>query len=162
MFQTKKHLTNESGFTLIELLIVIGIIGILFALGTINLGKAHSSASINSVTNTLLADLRNQQILSMTGNKGGASTEQPHGVYIQSSSYVLFSGPVYSGSDPYNFTLNIDPVTLSTTFPSNQVVFNEGDGSVSGFSSSNNTITISVDGSSNTITINQYGATSVD
>lgn len=153
---------QESGFTLIELLVVVAIIAVLFVLSTVNLGHAQTTASVTSATNTMISDLRNQQILAMEGDVGSTSSQQPHGLYIQSTSYTLFADASYSSSDPSNYTVSTSPVTLSTTFPSNQVVFNVGDGSVNNYTSGDNTITLSGSGSSQTITINRFGATAVN
>jgi prepilin-type N-terminal cleavage/methylation domain-containing protein len=162
MQPTKIKLARESGFTIIELLVVLMIIAVLFTLSTINLGQAQVTASLSSTTNTLLADLRSQQILAMSGDIGSTSTNQPQGVYITSNNYTLFAGNSYSGGDPNNFSVSTNSITLSTTFASNQVVFNKGDGSVTGFSSGNNSITLSSNGESKIITINRFGATSVN
>jgi prepilin-type N-terminal cleavage/methylation domain-containing protein len=161
MFQTKPSKTHESGFTIIELLVVLAIIALLFALSTINLGQAQVTASVSSVTDTLLADLKNQQILAMSGGEGSTSSQQPHGIYIQSNEYTLFDDASYNGSDPSNYTVDVNSITLSTTFLSNQVVFDTGDGAVASFTSGDNTITVSGNGESHTITINRVGAITV-
>ena len=153
--------SSESGFTLTELLVVVGLIAVLFVLSTINLGKAQTSVSVTTVTNTLLADLKNQQLLAMVGDDGSTSSQQEHGVYIQSNSYTLFADSSYNPSDSNNFNVSAGNNSLTTTFPSNQVVFNKGDGSVDGFSTGHNTITISGSGTTKIITINRFGATSV-
>jgi len=158
----KDNKARESGFTIIELLVVLMIAAILFSLSTINLGKAQTGASLSSTTNTLLADLKNQQILSMSGDIGSNTTAQQHGIYLTSNNYTLFAGSSYSSSDPNNYTEVTNNVAISTTFPSSTVIFNKGDGSVASFSSTNNTITLSENGDSQTITINRFGATSVN
>jgi prepilin-type N-terminal cleavage/methylation domain-containing protein len=152
---------NQSGFTLVELMAVVAIAAVLFGLTSINLGKAQQSASLSSVTQTLLADIKNQQILAMSGDSGSTSTQQLQGVYIQSTNYTLFSGSVFNSSDTYNYLVNIDPVRLSTTFPSSVVVFNKGDGSIANFNSRQNTITLSESGTTKVISLNQFGAASV-
>jgi prepilin-type N-terminal cleavage/methylation domain-containing protein len=162
MLKAKVLKSNESGFTLIELLVVIGIIVVLFALGTINLGISSSTATISSITNSLIADIKNQQILSMTGDAGDQSTQQSHGIYFQSSSYIIFSGASYDPSNTSNFSLSTDPVTLSNTFPSNQIVFAKGNGDLVGFTDGDNTITITEGDASNTLSINRFGAVSIN
>lgn len=154
--------STQSGFTLVEMLVVLGIIAVLFALSAINLGASQSATSVSTTTDTLLSDLRSQQLLAMSGGQGSTSSQQPQGIYFQPSSYTLFSDSTYNSSDPYNYTVNVGPNQISTTFSSNQVVFEEGDGEVTGFSSGSNTITISGSATSETITINRFGATSVN
>jgi type II secretory pathway pseudopilin PulG len=141
---------------------VLAIIAILFTLSTINLGKSSNVASLSSATSTLLADIRNEQIQAMTGDMGSTSSQQSHGVYIQSNSYILFADSTYTSGDTYNYNVNTNDVVLSTSFPSNQVVFNAGNGEVNGFTGGSNTITLSENGSSKIITINRFGATSVN
>lgn len=155
------HRKQESGFTLVELLVVIIIITILFALSTVNLGQAQTTASLQSITNTLLADIKNQQLLAMVGEEGSTSSQQPHGIYIEAHSYVLFADASYTSSDSNNFTVQTGSDTVTTTFPGSQVVFTTGEGGVASFSAGNNTITIAGNGSSQTITINRFGATAV-
>ena len=153
---------NESGFTLIELLVVLAIAAVLFGLSTINLGKAQTTASISTTTDTLLADIRGQQLLAMEGESGIQISAQDHGIYFQSNSYTLFASNTYNLSDTNNFNQNTDPVTLSTTFPSSQVIFSKGSGEVNGFIGGSNSITVSGNGNSQTITINRYGSTTVN
>lgn len=161
MFQTNLLKTRESGFTVIELLVVLTIIALLFALSTINLGQAQVTASVSTVTSTLLADLKNQQILAMSGGVGSTSSQQPHGIYIQSNEYTLFDDSSYNSGDSSNYTVDLNSITMSTTLPSDQVVFNAGDGAVAGFTSGDNTITVIGNGESETITINRFGAITV-
>jgi prepilin-type N-terminal cleavage/methylation domain-containing protein len=160
MLKHTEKLPDESGFTLIELLVVIVIMALLFVLSTINLGHAQSGASVTSETDTLLADLKSQQLLAMSGEIGSTTSQQPHGIYFQSSSYTLFADSTYSTSDSDNFSINVAPNTITTTFPSNQVLFEVGDGAISGYNASDDTITISGTGKSQTITLNRFGATS--
>lgn len=156
------HQGTQAGFTLVELLVVLGIISVLFALSVINLGQAQTTTSLISVTNKMLADIKSQQLLAMTGGTGSTSSQQPQGVYVQSGSYTLFAGASYSGSDPNNFAVSVGPYSLRTTLPGNQAVFEKGDGAVSSFTSGDNTITISGNGSSQTVTLNRIGAATVD
>ena len=151
--------SREAGFTIIELLVVLAIGAILFGLTSINLGKAQSTASLSSVKSTLIADLRNQQILAMSGDKGSTNSQQIEGIYIQPTSYTLFSGSSYNSIDPYNYTVQTDPVSLTTTIPGSVIMFNKGDGSVINFNSSNNSINLSQSGTTRTITMNQFGVT---
>jgi hypothetical protein len=97
----------------------------------------------------------------MSGETGSTSLQQPHGIYFQSSSYTLFADSTYSSSDSNNFTVSVAPDTITTTFPSNQLLFEYGDGAITGYNASNNTITISGTGKSQTITLDRFGAISV-
>lgn len=155
--------TDQTGFTLIELLVVVVIIAILFTFGLLSLGPAQSATSSNTTIDTFLADLKGQQLLAMAGGQGGGTTAQPYGLHIESASYTLFAGSSYSSGNSTNFTVNAgDSVSLSTTLPSAQVIFNKGDGSVAGFVNGSNTVTITAPGSTHTVTINRFGATTVN
>lgn len=153
---------DQSGFTLIELLVVLAISAVLFGLATINLGKANQTATISSVSSNLISDIKNQQILAMIGDKGSSSTAQPQGIYIQSDYYVLFAGSVYDSTDPNNFKTETNDVNLSTTFDSSSLIFNKGDGSLKNFSPTSNTITLSENSDTKVITLNRFGAISIN
>jgi prepilin-type N-terminal cleavage/methylation domain-containing protein len=150
---------NESGFTLIELLVVIIIIILLFALSTINLGSSVNNASLSTTTNTLLADIKSQQILAMSG---GGSGQSSFGLYFQANSYTLFSGNNFSISDPNNYVVNLNGVSITNNLPSSQLDFQPGDGSVGGFISGDNTITLSSMTTSKHISVNRFGAITIN
>lgn len=161
MLHHKVRLTNESGFTLIEILVVVGISAVLFVLGSINLGNTQSTTSVTSAMDTLLANIKSQQLLAMSGDEGSQSSQQPHGVYLQNTSYTLFAGSTYNSSDTNNFTVNIAPDTITTTFPNSTLLFEVGDGAIPDFNSSDDTITITGVAKTQTITLDRFGATSV-
>lgn len=155
---------GQSGFTLIEILIVMGIVAILAGLASVNLVRPQTNASLGANTDVLEADLKNQQLKSMAGETGAASTAQAHGIYFQSDRYIIFKGNTYSAGDSENFTVMYETgVTGSTTLPSSQVVFNKGDGDVSGFTAGSNTVTLTNNsGDSRVLTLNRYGAITVN
>ncbi len=163
MFQIlAERRTNQAGFTLVEIMVVLGVSAILFALATINLGKVHQTASVSSLTDTLTSDIKGQQLLAMSGGIGSTTSQQPQGVHVQSGSYVLYAGSSYNGSDTNNFTVSISPAVIATTFPGSNLLFQKGDGAVSGFSGGSNTITISDNGTSKTISVGRYGALTIN
>lgn len=140
------------GFTLVELLVAIGIATILLGLTTINLVKVQNSTSLGTVTDTLIADFKAQQMKTMSGSSGGGS----FGIHFTSSnSYILFKAP-YSALDPTNFTITLDqPITVYSSFPSNEVIFTP----ITGETGALNTITIqnSAGPKQQTITVNELG-----
>lgn len=150
--------TEQSGFTLIELLVVIVIIGVLFGLSTINLGQANVTASLNSTASKLMASLKSQQILAMSGGTSGSGQAQAQGIHFGVDKYTLFSGTSYSASDPDNLTVNVSGDTsLTSTLPGDTILFSKASGEFSGYSASSNTITINNADDTKTITINQLG-----
>jgi hypothetical protein len=135
----------------------------LFGLIGINLGHPQTVASATTSVDTLLADLRSQQLLAMVGGTNSSGSVQPHGIYFQATDYTLFADSSYNAGDTDNFVVQLTPgAQLTTTLPSAQVVFTEGTGEVAGFVSGSNTITLTSGDISRTITINRFGAPTVN
>lgn len=158
---TDQH--SSAGFTLVELLVVLVITTALFGLIGINLGHPQTVANATTSVDTLLADLRSQQLLAMAGDTNNAGATQPHGIYLETTQYTLFTNSTYNAGDSDNFVVQLAPGTqLSTTFPSAQVVFVKGTGEVNNFAGGSNTITITNSGTSRTITLNRLGTPTVN
>lgn len=154
--------SRESGFSLIELLIVVLITSALLGLISVNLGRPQTVATVTTSIDTLLADIKGQQVLAMAGDTGTLASAQPQGVLFQSTQYTLFTGSSYgTGNSYYPITLPAN-AQLSTTFPSSQVVFTKGTGEVQGFVSGSNTVTLTSGSVTRVITINRYGAMTVN
>ena len=157
------HDTPRNGFTLIEALVVITIIVILFAMSAVNLSRPQETANITTTLDTVLADIKNQQILAMSGDEGGTTSAQPQGLLFQSNNFILFAGSSFVPADPNNFTESLGTgITLSTTLPVNTLIFVKGTGEVQGFTSGSNTITLAGAHSSHTITVSRFGATTIN
>lgn len=161
-FSPSHDRTWQSGMTIVEVLLVMGIFAILSGIVTINLLNSKQAASINTSLNTLITDLKQQQLKAMVGDTGGRATVDNYGVYFGSTTYTLFHGTApQNDSSDLKVTLG-DSLQFSTgtnTFTGSQVVFLKGSGEVMNFSSTNNQIIIK-DTSSNkqkTLTINRYG-----
>ncbi len=152
--------SGGSGFTFIEIVIVIGVVLILFGVATINLAKIQRSSSVNATVQTLLADIKQQQLKSMVGATEGRSTSDSYGIYVESTKYTLFHGVSYNSSDATNFSVLLDPVMqMVTTLPSGLLVFSRKSGEVASFTSGSNTITVrnTTGTEQKVITINRYG-----
>lgn len=142
---------RNSGFTLLELLVVMGLLAILLGLSTISLVKVQRNASVGATVDTLIADMRNQQTKAMSGSAGGGN----YGISFNSSnSYILFHGSSPGGPDDFAVTLD-DPISVSTSFPGNVIVFTKASGEVA----SENTITINNTAGTETkiLTVNKLG-----
>ncbi len=151
----------EAGFTLIEVLLTLALVAGLCALSFTSLGQPQVTASLAGTLDTLVADLRSQQLLAMTGN-GDAGSAQPHGIVIASDHYTLFAGTSFDSGDDANYTVTPgEGISLDTDFPDEQIVFSQGTGEVRNFSSGH-TITVDAQGQNKTISINPLGMAEVE
>jgi len=152
---------NEKGVTLTELLITSVLVGLLFGYITINFLRTQQKASSRTSINTVVADIKEQQIKAMVGDTEGRSTIDYYGVYFQPTQYTLFHGASYNAGDSANFVIKLGNTTQfsSITFPSSSVVFSKGSGEIVGFINGSNTVTLKnlQSNDTKTITINRYG-----
>jgi prepilin-type N-terminal cleavage/methylation domain-containing protein len=154
--------SEQSGFTLVEMLVVTAIILVLFGLSLVGLRQPQTNTNSLSAVDTLVNDLKTQQMSAMSGATGSNTAQQAAGIFIQSNQYTLFTGSSFSGGDSYNYVYTPPTgVTFSSTFPSNTVIFTKGDGSVNGFSAGSNSITVTTSAGSKIITITRFGAITV-
>jgi prepilin-type N-terminal cleavage/methylation domain-containing protein len=155
----KHHFSIQDGFSLIEITLVMSIMAILMGLITVNLFKFQHTSQLSSTLNSFLADCKEQQIKAMVGDTEGTGTISNYGVHFETSSYTLFRN-TYGRA---NFVISIpSTLTFTTTFPSSQLIYTQGSGEISGFTSGQNTVTMkdTVDGSQKVITFNRYGVVS--
>ncbi|OGD85668.1 hypothetical protein A2164_03070 [Candidatus Curtissbacteria bacterium RBG_13_35_7] len=151
---------RRSAFTLIEILLVIAIFAILAGFTTINLIKPQTSASINSTVNTLVADIKEQQLKSMVGDTEGQSIAQTYGVRFETNRYILFHG-MYNPSEPSNFEINLDSNTTFTNLPSTQeFIFLKKSGEI--INPNSLTIQNNETNEQKTLTINRLGAITIN
>lgn len=154
------HFQVEKGFTLIELLLIIGLTSVLLGIVTINLLKVQHNTSVSASANSFIADIKSQQNKAMSGVL--ASSNGNYGVYFDPTTpnkYVLFHGTSYNPADTTNFTVTLDsPMTVSTTFPGNNVIFSGLSGEVCASTCSYTiTLTNSAGGEQKKLTFNRYG-----
>lgn len=148
----------EQGFTIIELLLAIGIVSILFGLTTFNLLKTQNSTSVATAKETLIADLKSQQLKAMNGTDGAGS----FGIHFPgNSTYTLFKGINYVNGAPSNADVTIDG-GINFSCPSctnNDIVFTQitGEAAPSSF-----IVAHAAGNDSRTIVINKYGVVTSD
>ena len=116
---------------------------------------------IDSTIETVLSDIKHQQLKSMSGDTGGTSAGNSFGIHFTTSNYILFQGITYDGTDPKNYVIDIDDSLefSSVTFPQSRILFTKGSGEIAGYTPGSNTVTVRHIGSNQTktITINGYG-----
>jgi prepilin-type N-terminal cleavage/methylation domain-containing protein len=99
---------TQRGFTLVEMAVVVGVVVILLGITTISLVRSQQRASLTSMVEILLADLKQQQLKSMIGDTEGRANSDFYGVHFNSNQYVLFHGLTYFPSDTSNSVVNLD------------------------------------------------------
>ena len=115
---------------------------------------------------TLISDLRQQQVKAMIGDAQNLSTSQPYGIYFEPIRYSLFNGLTYSSANPANFIVNLDSNLrlLSINFPSSQVVFTKRGGELLNFVNGSNSLVVqnTLTGEQKTIIINRLGVPEIN
>jgi type II secretory pathway pseudopilin PulG len=160
-FATGKWRLSQ-GFTIIELMVSMGILMVLFALTTVNITRLPSATSQSAQLDILMSDIKHQQTLAMAGSTGGGIVSEIFGVHFEETTYTLFRGVSFSSTDPYNFTVELDPTLTFTnvTWPAGNIFFEKGSGDVIGYSENGDSfsITNSITGDVREVRLNRYGA----
>lgn len=163
-FNMRRRSGFQRGFTLIELLLVMGLLAIVGIITSINLIKPQTAATLGATADTLVADLRAQQLKAMTGNSASGSVAEPFSLLVANDHYTTYSG-TYNASSPDNFvTMTESGVRLTTTFPAATITFAKGTGELTNFSAGVNTITLTNtnSGETTTIQLNRLGVVTVN
>lgn len=153
-------ITNQRGITLIETIVIVTVLIVLVGLTTINITPLVPKAEVRAATDVLVADIKQQQLKAMAGTTDGQSAAQAYGVYLGADQYVLFTGDTYSASDPLNRVIDLaEPLSLTSEFTGNVIVFARGSGEIVGFTDGVDTIflTTSASGLTRNIVFNRYG-----
>ena len=119
---------NQRGFTLIELAIVTSIIVLLLGFITINLVSSQQGASLTSVEEILLADLKQQQLKAMIGDTEGREASDQYGVHFDQTKYTLFHGAYLIG-ETSNSVINLDS-NMQFNSPDYDVIFSKLSGEI--------------------------------
>lgn len=140
---------------MVEFLLTMGIFAILAGFATINLVNVQQRNSLNTTVDVFIADLKEQQLKAMVGDTEGSGIISNYGIRFSSSQYTLFRNS-YGTS---NFVINLPAVmTVTSTFPSNEIVFLKGSGEISGYGGTRTvTLTDTTNGQQKVLTFNRYG-----
>lgn len=115
--QSHNNSTRSNGFTIIELIVAIGVLMTIFSLGifvSMDLYQAHLFESEKSTLISILEKARGQAQHHISGSA--------HGVTIQSTTAVLFSGSSYSLRDTaYDISFPLAPSIRRSGLP--EIVF---------------------------------------
>lgn len=145
---------NRSGFTLVEIIIVMGIIVILLMIGSVNFLPLKQKVSLTTTVQSMITDLKQQQLKSMAGNS-------VQGVYFDTNGYTIFQGSTYTAGNSTNFFVPYgDQIVLfSTNFSGSQIIFSAQSGEIAGFSPSANQIVLknTFSNEQKIISFNKYG-----
>jgi prepilin-type N-terminal cleavage/methylation domain-containing protein len=149
---------KSAGFTLIELLLAMAIAAVLFGITSILLSGLIPKANLNSVAEILTAELRSQQLKTMSGGNDANDSASEYGVHIESGQYTFFEGNTYDINSPSNFVVVLPSTVSLQGQPSQTIVFSRLSGEVMGYTTAQTiTITDTLTGNSRVLNINKYG-----
>jgi len=149
----------KRGFTLVELLLVMGIMAVLFSIGTISFFGQQGNANVAQGVGILVADMRSQQTKAMTGTTYQGASQDGYGIHFESDTYTLFVGDTYSSSDPSNSVVELPGGTSisASTFAGNQVVFLRASGEVSGYVLGQDYVELTAGNKTTRVRVNELG-----
>lgn len=149
----------QGGFTLVEIIIVGFVFIILFTLASLTLLNVKHKINLASTVNTLINDLKSQQLKAMMADTEGRQERDTYGIYFGTDSYTHFHG-TYSAADPANLVVPLgEQIQFSSiSFPGRELNFAIGSGEIIGVVSANTIVIQNVlSGEQKTMTINKYG-----
>lgn len=155
----------KAAFTIVDLLLVMGLVTLLFSFSLLNNLRIINKPTLDAAVQKLAADIKATQNQAMVGDSGSASATTTWGMYFEASRYTIFRGTTYVLGDSSNFVVELGPnISLATTFGGNSLVFTRRSGEVENFVSGANTITLNntASGQSKTVTVNRYGAMTIN
>jgi prepilin-type N-terminal cleavage/methylation domain-containing protein len=151
----------RKGLTLTEIIIVIGLIALLSVFLTTNVFKSRNVIALDTSIDSLINDIKGQQIQAMTGYNQFSDVNNYYGIYFESNRYILFHSSTYQPALATNFSVNLSNGNQFSVinFPDNQIVFSSASGKITNFNPSVNSLTIRNINSNDqkTLYFNNYG-----
>jgi len=132
---------------------VLSILTTLLGFVTINLSSSQQKTSLSTTVQTIISDMKAQQIKAMTSDTEGRPTPSSYGIHFDANQYVLFHGSAYLSTDPSNFVVPLPP-NLECTIPTD-VIFSQRSGEIG--ASTAITIENVTSSEQRTIQLNKYG-----
>ena len=158
----KRH---REGFTLVELIVTMGIIAVMLTLGGISFLGGQRRSVLSSTVETIVSDLKQQQLKAVTGDTGGASYSGAYGIYFEPSRYTLFHGTQYQLGNADNFVVNLNSSIqfIGINFPSSTLVFASVSGETLNYISGSDNLTVEEvnNKEQNRIIVNGLGSISI-
>lgn len=116
-------------------------------------------SSLEGAIQTLIANLKQQQIYALTGQTEGRSSNSNYGIHFSANKYTIFHGNTYSAVDNSNYVITLDDINITTTFNLGDLIFSKDTGEIVGYSTEHNTITFTQTANNlfKVITIGKYG-----
>lgn len=153
---------NQQGVTFLELIIILSIVGILLSVSMINTSSLFGKTTFATTTETLIADIKQQQIKAMVGDAEGRSATSDYGVNFEQGRYTLFHGATYDPMDPSNIRIDLPQHMQFSAigFPNSFVTFGKLSGEVQNFNASFNFVRLEhvESGEKKTFYFNRYGS----
>ena len=147
----------KRGITALELLVVLGVLGIIFAIVIPQFSQIRENQVLKSATNDVLSSLNKARVQTLASMDSSS-----YGVHFQSDKVIIFKGIVFSAVASDNETINIiSPATISAitlTGGGTDLFFNR----LNGTPSVTGSIVISSTNFVKTITISATGSVSVN
>lgn len=144
----------QKGFTLVELIVAMSIMATLVGLITINLSYSERKTTLASWVQTLIADVRQQQIKAMIGDSQGRPTPDSYGIHLDTDQYVLFHGITYSPEESSNSKISL-PQNLQFVNSGTDIIFAKISGEISSLSIIQ--LRDTTNSNTRTIRLNRYG-----
>ncbi len=128
---------HSRGMTLVEILVVLSLFVVVFALSGISLSGLIPRTNINEYQQTIVSDMRRQQMQAMQGSYTNVGEVLPHGVYLDDDQYILFQGDTFNVSDSANIVVSLpqDLSFSSVTLPQREIIFSPVSGEVVNYNS---------------------------
>lgn len=150
----KNHNYLQRGYSFIEVIIIMAIGATLVGFIVINLLGSQHRFSLSTSADTLINDIKIQQLKSMVGSTEGRTSTDSYGIAFGQHSYTFFHGTSYNSSDLSNAIFTLDTnILITTTFPSSAIVFQRPTGEIANFSANTNTVTLKDTTNNQTITL---------
>ncbi len=154
----------KTGFTLVEVVLVVTILGLVVVFSSVVFSNQQNQTSLESTILEVNSSIREVQNKSLSQSQD-ISSDENFGIYFSTNSYTTFKGNSYSVNNPTNFTVNFGSgiILSSINFPNSQLIFDRLTGKLTSYSDSQNTIVFSTfDNATKTLTINPYGAITIE